>query len=337
MTLPAFAVHPGAWVAVLAATAGYWLVIRNPHHAVTRRKAWAFLGAMAVLLVSLTWPLADIATHHLLVALVVQRLLLLLAVPPLVIAGVPRTLVAAATKPPAFDSVARALSRPAPAVVVVTVVCIGTLTTPAVGAQASSALARGGLDALLLVAGVVMWLPVLHPLPGTERVSALGRAGYLVVQSIVPNFLSIVWIFARHPLYPAYSHAGTYLGLSPVVDQQLSGFVAKLVSICVLWTVAFVALSRSERVAEQGGDPDPLTWADVERQLERVERRERRGPGAPREVAGAPPGGEHRKSASRRGVWRPSPGWSGLWPSSPPSVGDDHGDDPAGGPHPGGG
>jgi cytochrome c oxidase assembly factor CtaG len=279
----AFSLHPGSWAAVLAATAGYALVIRSARYRVPRRQAWSFVGAMAVLVVALTWPLADLAAHRLLVALVVQRLLLMLAFPPLLVAGLPPALVAAATRPPLVDAVARRCTRPILAIAIVTVIAIGTLTVPAVQAQTSSAWTRGGLDLLLICAGLVLWMPVLHPLPGTEHMSSLGQAGYLVVQSILPSFLSIVWIFARHPLYPAYAHGRAVLGLSPLVDQEVSGFVAKLGTIFVLWTVAFVIVSRSEQVAGAGGDPDPLTWADVERQLERVARRERRGATRPEE------------------------------------------------------
>ena len=86
---------------------------------------------------------------------------------------------------------------------------------------------------------------MLTELPGAPRLSPLGRGGYLIVQSIVPSFLSIVWIFARHSLYPAYSHPGKVVGMSPLLDQQLAGFVAKLGTIAVLWSVAFVIMTRA--------------------------------------------------------------------------------------------
>ncbi|MGH8980656.1 MAG: cytochrome c oxidase assembly protein [Acidimicrobiales bacterium] len=277
MHVPAFSLHLPAWTGVLCCAAGYAALIRRPRFVVTKRQAWSFLGAMGVLLVALTWPLANLAAHELLVALVLQRLLLMLAVPPLLFSGVPVSLAAAATRPSLLDTAARVCSRPVPAALVVTAVAVGTLTVPAVDLQASSEFARGVFDVLLLAAGCVLWLPVRHPVPGTGSMSSLGAAGYLVVQSILPSFLSIVWIFARHPLYPAYAHVGRVLSLTPLADQEVSGFVAKLGTIFVLWSVAFALVVRSERVAEEGGDPDPLTWADVERELERAARRERHG------------------------------------------------------------
>jgi cytochrome c oxidase assembly factor CtaG len=127
---------------------------------------------------------------------------------------------------------------------------------------------------IVLLAGFVLWAPVLTHLPGTRHLSALARGGYLIVQSIVPSFLSVVWIFARRPLYPAYSHA-TVAGMSPVLDQQLAGFAAKLSTIAVLWTVAFVIMSRAKVMNGDEEEAEPLIWSDVEREIERADRRDR--------------------------------------------------------------
>jgi cytochrome c oxidase assembly factor CtaG len=161
-------------------------------------------------------------------------------------------------------------------VAIVTVVAVATLTTGVVSWAAGSSEAQAVLELVVLAAGFVLWAPVLHELPGAPKLSALGRGAYLIVQSIVPSFLSIVWIFARHPLYAPFAHNGKVLDLSPLLDQELSGFVAKLGTIAVLWTVAFVVMTRAEASDSAGKDDDPLVWSDVEREIERADRRERR-------------------------------------------------------------
>jgi cytochrome c oxidase assembly factor CtaG len=218
---------------------------------------------------------------------VVQRLLLTLAVPPLLVLGTPRPIIARLTRPPAVDAVLRVVVRPLPAVAIVTVVAVGTLTTGAVTLAARSDAARVVLELVVLASGFVLWAPVLTELPGTPRLSALGRGGYLIVQSIVPSFLSIVWIFARHSLYPTFTHRGTVAGMSPLLDQELAGFLAKLSTIAILWTVAFVIMTRAQTADSAGRDADPLVWSDVEREIERADRRDRRQPWWP----GAPPSG----------------------------------------------
>ena len=257
-------------VAALAVALG-----RRPGWSWTIRQRVSFVGGLAVLAVALSWPIADLASHWSLLALVLQRMLLLLAAPPLLLLGLPRDLLARLTQPAPVDLVVRTVTRPPVAVGIVTVVAVGTLTVGAVDEQASSSLFRAALDLLLLGAGFVLWAPVLRVVPGARRLSSFGRASYLVVQSIVPSFLSLVWIFARRPLYSAFDHGQHVAGMAPLLDQQLSGFVAKFLTIAVLWTVAFVQLNRGRR-ADDGADDEPLTWADVSRELARAERREQR-------------------------------------------------------------
>jgi cytochrome c oxidase assembly factor CtaG len=275
MTSPwAFDPHWATWMVLVALGVAYVAGARTARPSV--RQALAATAGLFGLVVATTWPLADLAAHTSLTALVIQRLLLLLAIPPLLLIGLPAPRVARLTRPVAVDWVVRHCARPPIAVAVVTVIAVATATTGAVEAEGASAWARLGLDVALLTAGFVLWTPVLTELPGTDRPSALGRAGYLIVQSIVPSFLAVVWIFARHPLYPHFATGPHLLGVSPVMDQQVAGFVAKFTTIAVLWTVAFVSLSRAQHVVSTGGDPDPLRWSDVERHLERAERRERR-------------------------------------------------------------
>jgi cytochrome c oxidase assembly factor CtaG len=108
-----------------------------------------------------------------------------------------------------------------------------------------------------------------------KRLSAAARAAYLVASAIVVTSLSFVWIFSRHALYPALHHQYALLHVTPVFDQQLAGFVAKLGCYLPMWAVALTIFFNAER----GGIPaeeTPLHWADVERHLLRVDRQRTR-------------------------------------------------------------
>jgi cytochrome c oxidase assembly factor CtaG len=275
--------HPFDWhfhlfwtIAVPALLVIYLLATRHPDQRATPQQRGRFIAGLVVLLVAVLWPLGDLAAHWSLMALVLQRLMLLLAVPPLLVAGTPRPILVRLTRPAAVDAFLRIAVRPVPAIAIVTVVAVGTLTTGAVSLAARSDVARVIVQCIVLASGFVLWAPVLGQLPGAKTISALGRGGYLIVQSIVPSFLSVVWIFAKRPLYASYSHRGTVMGMSPVLDQQLSGFLAKLCTIAVLWTVAFTIMTRAQVMDGQDEEAPPLLWADVEREIERAERRERR-------------------------------------------------------------
>ncbi len=284
------ATHPFEWhlhlvwlLALVGLVVGYLWATRQPGSAAGTRQQLLFFGGVIVLAGALTWPLGDLASHWLLLALVLQRLLLTLAVPPLLVLGTPRPVIARLTRPAAVDAVLRLVVRPIPAVVIVTVVAVATLTVGAVNLAAHSVIARALIALVVLASGFVLWAPVLAEFPGAQHLSALGRGGYLIVQSIVPSFLSIVWIFARHPLYPTFTYAGTVVGMKPLLDQELAGFLAKISTIAVLWTVAFVIMTRAQAAETAGKDAEPLMWSDVEREIERADRRERRqrSPGPP--------------------------------------------------------
>ncbi len=260
----------------------------------TRRQQVALAGAWAAAAVALTWPLADLAAHWSLTALVVQRLLLVLAVPPLVLVGLPYGVLASLTRPALVDTVLYRCRQPAVAIGAFTAAAIGTMTVPAVTAQSDSAAARGAIDAVVLAAGVILWLPVVGRVPGVLRLRPVGRFAYLAFQAVVPAFLAFVYIFARHPLYPTLAHSHPAIGLAPVNDQQIAGFVAKLGMLVPLLAVAASILRAGQHADELGAD-EPLVWADVERHVERADRRRARsGPAgalAGQERSGTRPGG----------------------------------------------
>lgn len=270
--------HPGGWAVVVALSGAYLLVLWKlgpPGSRATRAELWRFGAGVVALALVVIWPVADLARHWLLLVHLSQQIVLLLVVPPLLLLGLPRWLVALAMQPPTLDALLRRLANPVMASVVFTAAAVGALLPPVVDAEAASGWVTGGVLAGLVMAGVVMWLPVLRVLPGQHHLSTPGRSGYLFVQSLLPNFPALVLIFSKHSLYPAFARTAA-LGLSPVADQQLAGVVAKILGIAILWGAAGAILVRAQQAEEAGLDPDPLTWDDVEVELRRLERRPRR-------------------------------------------------------------
>lgn len=185
--------------------------------------------------------------------------------------ALPVNLAAALTRPAPIDRLVAVASRPAIAVLLVTAVGTATLV-PVVLAWSSSSTGAGAFFAVVnLAIGVVLWLPVLSTAPGARRLGMVGKGVYLLVSSLIVTALSIVWIFARHPMYGSFTHQQLILGISPIVDQQLAGFIAKLGAYVPMWTIAFVLLARDN--GEEDGEP--WRWVDVQRELERGDRHTR--------------------------------------------------------------
>jgi cytochrome c oxidase assembly factor CtaG len=267
--------HPALYGVLAAAIVAYALVTRRSRFAASRSQQGRFAGAIVLLLVAYGWPLGDLARHVSLSALVVQRLLVILAVAPLLITSIPHELGAAATRPTLLDRVGVAVCHPAVAIVVVTVVGTVTLTPAVVGWAAGSGVATTGIALVTVGIGIVLWLPILAAVPGARRLGHVGQGAYLMVASLVVTSLSFVWIFSKHPMYSSFHDQHALLAMSPVVDQQLAGFIAKLGAYFPMWSIAFVLFSRA---GDSEVDEIPLRWVDVQRELERAERRERHEP-----------------------------------------------------------
>jgi putative membrane protein len=279
--------HLVTWSALVALGAlvvvGHRRLERMSEHPIpwTRRQMTAFSGAWVTAAVALTWPVANVAAHWSLTVLMVQRLLLLLLASPLLLLGLPYDLVQWLTRPRIVDAVLMRLQQPPITIAVVTVLVVGSMAPKLVRAQASSLVVRGLVDVVIVVAGLILWMPVLGRIPGILRLRPVVRFGYLVAQAVVPAFLSFILIFSRHPLYPTFARSHAAVGLQPLNDQQIAGIVSKVSMLLVLLIVGAVVLARAPVTDEELAREEPLVWADVERQFERVDRRQsRRGNGS---------------------------------------------------------
>ena len=243
--------------------------VANEHQ--RRLCSWALIS----LLVVVVWPIGDIAASVSLTVATVQRLVIMLLVAPLLLRSVPIQIFSRLTRPKAVDFVATKVAHPGLALFLVTVLGTLTLSTPLVDWGASSTLGRNIVLLTTLLSGFLLWIPSLAIIPGARRLSPAGRAGFIVVSSLVVTSLSFVWIFSVHSLYPGLHNQQELLNMTPVFDQQLAGFVAKLGCYLPMWVVAFRIFFH----AEDEGIPveeSPLQWADVERKMLRIDRQRER-------------------------------------------------------------
>jgi cytochrome c oxidase assembly factor CtaG len=280
--------HPVAWggliVAVGLVIVAHRRLLRTMERPIvwTHRQIAYFAGACGALLVALTWPVADLAAHWALTALVTQRMIIILAVAPLLLLGLPYDVLLWLTRPPFVDALLVRLKRPPVAIITVTVILVSCMTPVLVRAQSDSALVRALIDLLMVITGLVLWIPVLGRVPGILRLKPVVRFGYLVAQAVIPAFLSFILIFSIHPLYSTYAHSHAAIGLRPLNDQQIAGFVSKLSMLIVLLSVGAVVLARAPLSDDEFGKDDPLVWADVERHFARADRMSaKRAPRAP--------------------------------------------------------
>ena len=241
----------------------------------SRRERCQGVVGFTALFVVIMWPMGDLAASVSLTAATVQRLVIVLFVAPMLLLGLSPSTLARLSRPRALDVLSQVVTRPGVALAFVTVLGTATLSTPVVDLGARSDLARDSVLLVVLTVGVVLWLPALGVMPGTKRLSPTARAAYVFVSALVVTSLSFVWIFARHSLYPGLHHQQALLHMTPLFDHQLAGFVSKLGCYLPMWAVAFTIFSRADEKGLAMED-SPLHWADVERELLRIDRRRER-------------------------------------------------------------
>ena len=258
----------------LALIAWHHEAVRSVAPPIGRRERWCFIVGALLLALSLSWPLAALAQERSLTATVLQRQVIILGAAPLLLLGTPSEVVARLTRPRAIDWIAARASRPVIAIAAATILLGVTMLPFAISAASSNGLVRAVVLFLTIATGFILWLPVIDRVPGVSHLTRTGKAVYLFAQSIAPTFLSFAWIFATHPIYGSLHGQHAAIGMSPLVDQQAAAYLSKLGTFGVLWTVAYIEFMRSG--GEEEDEESPLHWADVERELQRADRRNRR-------------------------------------------------------------
>lgn len=210
----------------------------------------AFAGGVLVLLLALVSPLHPLGERYLFSAHMVQHLLLMLVVPPLLLAGMPAQLLRRALACAWPGRAERVLGSP-PVAWGIFALTMWAWHAPALfNATLDNEYLHTVEHVMFLAAGTIFWWPVLDPLPERQRLSAPAAMFYLFLAAASSSVLGIILTFAPPGLYPAYLNpADTYgilsqiraWGLSPAADQQLAGMVM-WVPGCVAYVLAALAV-----------------------------------------------------------------------------------------------
>src|SRR5581483_7886336 len=78
---------------------------------------------------------------------------------------------------------------------------------------------------MFLAAAVIMWWPVLSPLPELPRLSYPGQMLYLFLLSIPMAIVAVYICYADMVLYPMYASAPRVWGITPMQDQMAGGLI----------------------------------------------------------------------------------------------------------------
>jgi putative membrane protein len=224
-----FSVHPSTVIGLAALGALYaWRARaerRRGAPAVPRAKQAQFVGGLVVMFFALNGWLHDLSDSYLFSAHMVQHLVLALVVSPLLIMGTPGWMLRPALRSLFVARLAHAVTRPISAFAIFNVV----LAAWHLPVLYNAAMANHDIHILqhlmFLVASVLMWWPVLSPMPELPRLSYPLQMLYLFLMSIPMQIISIYVTYADQILYPAYAAAPRIWSLSPMEDQLVGGLI----------------------------------------------------------------------------------------------------------------
>lgn len=267
--------QPDAWLLVVLLVGGYLYALSalGPRLAPGRRATTGgqracFFAGTAVLWFAADWPIHGIAEDYLFSVHMTQHMLFMYVAAPLLVLGTPGWLWRYLLRAPGMLRMARWTTRPLVALVVVNAFIAATHWPAVVNASVQVAPFHFALHVLTVALALVMWWPVLSPLPELPHLSYPGRMAYLFAHSIVPTVPASFLTFSDSPLYAAYAQAPRlWAFMTPVQDQQIAGLLMKIGGGLLLWGVITVLFFRWASESASGG-PDALYWRDLQGDVE---------------------------------------------------------------------
>jgi len=267
VTLPPWHAHVDVWVLLGSVVAAYLIACRRHEErtgeATPRRRRVLFLSGMAVLWIASDWPIHDLSERYLYLVHMVQHMLFTLLAAPLLVTGIPAWLWRDVLRPAPVRRVFAFLTRPVVALIVFNGVLLFTHWPAVVEAAVGSELTHFLLHVLVVGSAVIMWWPVVSPLPELPPMSPPGQMLYLFFQSLAPTIPASFLTFGHRPLYPVYETFPRIWGIGAMTDQLIAGLIMKLVGGMILWGVIAVVFFRWGNREEREGW-DALRWRDVD-------------------------------------------------------------------------
>jgi putative membrane protein len=268
--VPAFRLHLDVLLVLGSVVAAYAIWCRR-HERDTGEHTTAhvrrlFGTGMAVLFVASIWPLHDLAERTWFMAHMVQHMAYTLVAAPLLVAGIPVWMWRSALRNGHVRSVWRYLTRPVVATLVFNGVLLFTHWPAVVDAAVGSEALHFLLHVVIVGSAVIMWFPIMSPVPEMPPLTPPVQMLYLFVQSLVPLVPASFLTFGQQPLYPVYATFPRLLGVSALTDQLIAGLIMKLIGGLIFWgfiAVIFFRWGARERL--EGWDA--LALRDVEADL----------------------------------------------------------------------
>jgi putative membrane protein len=274
VAFPAWTAHAEVWLLVVAIAAGYAFAVKRlgpvlaptGTKVVPRFQVTTFSAGLLAMWVASDWPIHDLGERYFFWVHMVQHTTYAIIAAPLLLMGTPTWLARWLLSPRWLLKSVRYLTRLIPATLIFNFVIILTHIPAVVDASLHHALLHFSLHALILVSSLIVWMPLLSPLPEVPRLQPLARMLFLFLQSVVPTVPASFLTFGDHPLYKFYETVPRLWGISALDDMRFAGLIMKILVGFSLWITITVVFFRWHN-AEEKGSPAQRVSRDLDREL----------------------------------------------------------------------
>lgn len=252
-----FDVHASVLIGVVALGALYaWGVgpLRRKHGWGERAEpaqVALFGSALAVLFLALNGPIHELSDYYLFSAHMVQHLLLTLIMPPLLLAGTPAWLLRRLLRPPIVAAVMRVLTSPLVAFGIYNIVFAGWHLPQFYNWALENHDVHIVQHVMFIGAAVLVWWPVVEPVPELARFTTPVRMLYLFALGVPMSIVSALITLSESVHYAWYEAAPRVFPLSALDDQQMGGLIMWVPGMMVYWVAISILFYRWSRREEQ--------------------------------------------------------------------------------------
>jgi putative membrane protein len=203
------------------------------------RQVALFAAAVVSVLIALASPLHDLSETYLFTAHMGQHVLLIMVMPPLLLASLTPEMVRPLL---GTNRTVRAVARWLTGPVVAYLACNVVFTVSHLPALYDLTLRTHAVHIaehlVFMATAILLWWPLLSPQPELPRISYPAQLLYIFLQGLPGSIVGGLIANTERVIYPFYAAAPRITDLSPVQDHQL-GAIVMWVGGGTFWLAAF--------------------------------------------------------------------------------------------------
>ncbi|HET8929177.1 MAG TPA: cytochrome c oxidase assembly protein [Acidimicrobiales bacterium] len=264
--------HPEVWVMVAVLVLMYLYatrvigpkVVPAGEPIITRSQSRWFFTGLVLLWIAVDWPLHDLAEDYLYSIHMIQHLMLTWVIPPMMLMAMPEWLARLVLGRGRTYEVFRLITRPLFAGLLYTALFALSHLPTIVDDSVRWSSVHFSVHLIIVLSALLMWNCVCGPLKEL-RSSLPVQCIYLFLLGVFPIIPGAWLTYSQDVVYKVYIHPWhSFWGLTPLGDQQIAGFIMRVIGGTYAGVIIIVLFFRWARELTENDDED-LRSRDRER------------------------------------------------------------------------